>query len=313
MKFSIGIPAYKSAFLKECIQSILEQSFPDFELIIVNDASPEAVEEIVKSIEDHRIRYFRNEKNKGAEYVVENWNKCVHYAKGDFFILMGDDDLLAPDYLLEFKKCIEVHPDFRVFHSRTKIINEKGIQVMITPVLPETENQAEMMYSRVVRNRPQFVSDFVYNTQALKQAGGFYYMPLAQMSDDITAYILAREKGVANVNLPVFIYRQHPSTISSKGNAELTLQALLLGEKWIMEELPSLAGRHQERLKYKIEKYMNRSFRNKRISVLVRVLESKGIFQNNEIKQLKPYLSKMERWCSLLMLLKNKMINVIRK
>src|SRR5690606_28530398 len=111
MKFSIGIPAFKARFLKECIDSILSQTFSDFELIIVNDASPENIDDIVKNYSDSRIRYYVNEKNFGAEQVVDNWNKCLSYALGDYFVLMGDDDLMMPNYLYEFSKLIDRYPN----------------------------------------------------------------------------------------------------------------------------------------------------------------------------------------------------------
>ncbi|HFZ0442388.1 TPA: glycosyltransferase family 2 protein, partial [Raoultella ornithinolytica] len=109
-KFTIGIPAYKASFLKECIDSILSQTFHDFELIIVNDASPENLDTIISSYNDKRIHYFKNEKNCGAENVIDNWNKCLSYANGDYFILMGDDDKLDVNYLSEFNKLISEHP-----------------------------------------------------------------------------------------------------------------------------------------------------------------------------------------------------------
>ena len=97
--FTIGIPAYKSTFLKECIDSILAQDYSNFELIIVNDASPEDIDSIVSSYNDKRIRYYKNERNFGAEHVVDNWNKCLAYATGDYFVLMGDDDKMELDFL----------------------------------------------------------------------------------------------------------------------------------------------------------------------------------------------------------------------
>lgn len=62
MKFSITIPAFKAKFLKECIDSVLSQTYKNFEVIIVNDASPEDLTSIVNQYDDPRIRYFINEK-----------------------------------------------------------------------------------------------------------------------------------------------------------------------------------------------------------------------------------------------------------
>ncbi|MGZ3810617.1 MAG: glycosyltransferase family 2 protein, partial [Mucilaginibacter sp.] len=70
MLFTIAIPAYKSQFLEECIASILGQTCTDFELIIVNDCSPQPVEEIVNKFIDPRIHYSKNEVNIGAENLV---------------------------------------------------------------------------------------------------------------------------------------------------------------------------------------------------------------------------------------------------
>src|SRR5690606_42120426 len=90
VKFSICIPAYKSRFLQECIQSILRQTLDNLELIILNDCSPEPVEEIVFQFEDSRINYVKNSSNVGSLNLVDNWNKCLSLAQGEYIMIMGD-------------------------------------------------------------------------------------------------------------------------------------------------------------------------------------------------------------------------------
>ncbi|MFA6832241.1 MAG: glycosyltransferase, partial [Bacteroidaceae bacterium] len=70
IKFSITVPAYKAQFLKECIDSILAQTYQNFELIIVNDNSPQNLEHIVSKYHDERIHYYKNKIGFGAEHVV---------------------------------------------------------------------------------------------------------------------------------------------------------------------------------------------------------------------------------------------------
>lgn len=84
IKFSVTVPAYKAQFLAECIDSILAQTYKNFELIIVNDASPQDLDSIVSKYDDPRIRYYKNKVGFGAEHVVGNWNKCLEYATGDY-------------------------------------------------------------------------------------------------------------------------------------------------------------------------------------------------------------------------------------
>ena len=231
--FSIAIPAYKAKFLKKCIDSILGQTYTDFELIIVNDASPENLDEIVNKYEDHRIRYYTNEKNTGAENVVDNWNICLSYATGEYIILMGDDDEMEPDYLSEFINLINKYPGLEVYHCRSFIINEKSERTLVTQSRAEWESIYENIWHRINYFRWQYISDFVYRRDSLIAKGGFFKLPLAWASDDISAYIAMQDKGIAHTNKPVFRYRRSSITISSGGNPQLKMVATLLEENWL--------------------------------------------------------------------------------
>src|ERR1700754_848827 len=126
IKFSIGLPAYKSKFMYECVKSILGQTYDYFELIILNDKSPEDIGGVVSLFDDKRITYLENEYNVGSETLILNWNKCLEMSTGDYFIMMGDDDTMQPDYLEEFIRLMEKYPDLDVYHCRSNIIDDKG-------------------------------------------------------------------------------------------------------------------------------------------------------------------------------------------
>lgn len=236
MKFSITIPAYKAKFLKECIESILAQTCKDFELVIVNDASPEDLTSIIKSFDDPRIRYYINETNCGAVNVVDNWNKCLDYAIGDYVICMGDDDKLLPGCLEEYAKLIETYPGLGVYHAWTEIIDEDSNVVCMQEPRPIYEDVYSMMWNRF-KGRLQFIGDFLFDTQLLRKNGGFYKLPLAWGSDDISAYIAAKDFGIANLQIPAFQYRVNSQTISKKGNTLIKLDAIDKEEKWYLEFL----------------------------------------------------------------------------
>lgn len=236
MKFSIGIPAYKATFLKECIDSVLAQTYLDYELIIVNDASPEDIDGIINSYSDSRIRYYKNAKNFGATNVVDNWNKCLSLAIGEYFVLMGDDDMMCSDYLEEFIILINKHPKLEVYHCRTMIIDKNSDFITLTETRPEIESVYENIWHRLQVGRIQFISDFVYQTEILKKNGGYYKIPLAWASDDISSYI-AMDKGIANSNKPVFMYRKNSLSISSTGNVILKMQAIQQEKEWLEQFL----------------------------------------------------------------------------
>ena len=126
MKYSFVLPAYKAKYLKEAIDSILAQTYTEFELIIVNDASPEDLESIVDTYSDNRIQYYRNEKNMGGTDLVAQWNHSISYAKGEYLILASDDDIYSPEYLEKMDIMIRKYPDVNVFRPRVKRIDRKA-------------------------------------------------------------------------------------------------------------------------------------------------------------------------------------------
>ena len=231
--FSIAVPAYKATYLKECIDSILNQTYPDFEVVILNDASPYDLDSIVGAYSDARIRYIRNEVNCGAEKVVDNWNKCLEYSKGDYFICMGDDDMLMPHCLEEYAALIAKYPGLGVYHAWTEIIDEKSQFLNMTAARCEYESVYSFIWHRWNGRAHQYVGDFLYDTAKLRENGGFYFLPLAWGSDDITAIMAAREGGIANTQRPCFRYRISPSTISNTGNAEVKMKAIGQEMAWM--------------------------------------------------------------------------------
>lgn len=98
-KVSVIMPVYntKEEYLREAIESILNQTFSDFEFIIANDGSANInVEKVILSYEDRRIKYFKLEKNEGLAKIR---NRCVKMAKGSYIAMMDSDDVSMPKRL----------------------------------------------------------------------------------------------------------------------------------------------------------------------------------------------------------------------
>lgn len=105
-KFSITVPAYetKEAYLRAMIDSVLAQTYTNFELIIADASRTEHVEKVVKTYDDKRIVYKPLEENGG---ISENTNAALEEAGGDYVGLLDHDDVLTPDALYEMAKAIE--------------------------------------------------------------------------------------------------------------------------------------------------------------------------------------------------------------
>src|SRR5258705_13459440 len=90
---SVCIPAFRRQFLAESIRSVLAQTLEDFELIIVDDASPDDIRGVVEAFSDRRIRFSRNGRRLG---IMANWNRCVELARGQYISIFHADDRMLP-------------------------------------------------------------------------------------------------------------------------------------------------------------------------------------------------------------------------
>jgi glycosyltransferase involved in cell wall biosynthesis len=253
MKFSVLIPTYKDQFLKDCIDSVLSQTYTDFEVIIVNDASPFSIDSIIAQYQDSRIKYYKNEKGYGAENVVENWNKCLSYADGDYTICMGDDDMLLPHCLDMYHHCILSNPDYEIYHVRTEVINEKGETINLQEARPEHESVYSLIWHKLNTKRIQFIGDFCFKTNPLRERGGFYELPFACFSDDISVYLAAMIGGIRNINELGFQYRSNSLTISNTQN----LRGTIIGAEKAFELIKSYLDRKSDNSLDEIHRFLS--------------------------------------------------------
>lgn len=239
VKFSITIPAYKGRFLYEAIESVLRQTYNNWELIIVDDCSPEGLDSIVKKFSDQRIRFYRNKKNCGAIDVVDNWNICLSYCRGDFVICMGDDDRLPHNCLEDYVKLINKYPLLDVYHAWTHIIDENGTVNLSLYRRKEYESVYSLISHRI-KGDYQFIGDFCFRLSSLLECGGYYKLPLAWCSDDISSYRAAEKFGIANTQTICFEYRVSTITITKQVTNEIIdhkVKSFLIEKKWVEDLL----------------------------------------------------------------------------
>ena len=109
-RVSFVIPCYKLAhLLPECLGSILSQSYEDFEILLMDDCSPDETPEVAQSFHDPRIKYVRNKENLGH---LHNYNKGIALSQGKYVWLISADDCLRRTYALErYVQVMEDHPE----------------------------------------------------------------------------------------------------------------------------------------------------------------------------------------------------------
>lgn len=136
-QISILLPVYNGeTYLAECIQSVLVQSFQNFELLIMNDCSTDSSLEIITQFDDKRIRYFEHKQNKG---LFPSLNELLHLSQSALVRLLGQDDCLEPNCLREEIAFFDAHPEIGMSYCKAYFIDENGDQTGQTPIndLPE--------------------------------------------------------------------------------------------------------------------------------------------------------------------------------
>jgi glycosyltransferase involved in cell wall biosynthesis len=132
-KVSLIVPNYNYArYLDERITSLLDQTFGDFELIIVDDASTDGSRHVIDGYRrDPRVRTRWFDVNSGRTY--QRWNDGASMARGAYLMFAGADDSCAPTLLETLVRTLEAHPDVGVVYSRAWMIDTEGQRLRLKP------------------------------------------------------------------------------------------------------------------------------------------------------------------------------------
>lgn len=125
-KVSVLMPVYnvKEEYLRASIESILNQSFTNFEFIILDDNSTKSIENIINSYNDKRMKFYKNSSNLG---IAESRNKLMDLARGEYAALMDNDDIADKNRLLKQVEFLDNHPSVSILGSAYETLTDKNI------------------------------------------------------------------------------------------------------------------------------------------------------------------------------------------
>jgi glycosyltransferase involved in cell wall biosynthesis len=124
-QLTIGLPVYNGQkYIGQAIESILAQTYRDFELVISDNASTDGTQEICREyLKDPRVRYYRSKKNNGGAW---NWNRVFELSSGLYFKWAAHDDTHAPEFVERCIRELEKDPAIVLCHSKDAIIDENS-------------------------------------------------------------------------------------------------------------------------------------------------------------------------------------------
>ena len=214
---TIGIPTYNRAdgYLRQALDSALKQTYPNCEIIVSDNCSTDNTSELVGSRSTERLRYFRHAKNIGAN---GNFNFCLEQARGDYFLLLHDDDLIDSDFVAACIEAVRGRTDLGAIRSGTRVIDHDGLVKSLRPNRCEGKDAAEIFLSWFSKKTALYLCSTLFNTQKLRELGGFD-SPKGLYQDVVAFANLASRYGSANVAAPKASFRRHGENKGSSASA----------------------------------------------------------------------------------------------
>ena len=229
------------AFLGSAIDSILRQTYADFEFIIINDGSTDSTEEIVKSRTDARIRYLQNGKNMG---IANCLNQCLSLAQGEYLARMDADDISLPHRIERQLACLDDNPKIGVLGSASQIIDGQGNLSHI--VRFPCENG--LLKWRLSFENPIVHSTVMMRRVVVQEAGG--YNPEMLCSQDYDLWWRLRGMTAFSNLQDVMLYlRKHEKTITNIRSFEQRRTGIEIARRGLSKLLSEdVCSEHVERL-----------------------------------------------------------------
>ena len=210
-QISIVMSAYNAEpYLREAIDSILGQTFRNFEFIIINDGSNDRTDQIIRSYSDDRIIYHVNEKNLG---LIESLNKGLHLAKGQYIARIDADDVALPNRLEIQYEAFEKYHDAIVIGTDYFSLSNKKLTLV--------KNVNDSDYQKVML---LFATCFCHPTVMIKNVHErlkiYYHHDFLHTEDYKLWTDLSFHGNFYNVATPLLKYRSHNTQVSSVNRAK---------------------------------------------------------------------------------------------
>jgi glycosyltransferase involved in cell wall biosynthesis len=212
-KFTILIPVVKTLYFKEALESALAQTFADYEIVVLDNKADADLSWVA---EKPKTRLIRNETQLPP---APNWNKGIENSRGNYIVLLCDDDALVPKCLSEIDAFLSrQNYDLDVVRFLRKEFWKDRQDWAGSFSCPgkEIETVDEYIYFQLKYMRGQALSDFVFNRKAALEIGGFPEMPGCLASDKTFVVTLgARKNKIGNINQPLLNYRWHATNYTT--------------------------------------------------------------------------------------------------
>ena len=234
---SVILPAYNcEKYIDKAIQSVLDQTWSDFELIIINDGSSDGTETIIRAFNDPRIILVNNPGNKG---LIFSLNRAIDMAKGNYIARMDADDICLPERLGKQKRILDENDSIAVVATTIDFIKDSEERTGTWPldrknITPE-QIRKQMPFENCIAHPSVMI-----RTAIAKQ---FKYRSYQVNIEDYDLWLRLLGKGyiISKINEPLLLYRQHQDSVTNLylSNRNFFFKHFHMKRKFLAEEISS--------------------------------------------------------------------------
>ena len=204
-KISVVMPVYNSErYLREAIDSILNQTFTDFEFIIIDDGSKDSSPDIVRSYTDKRIRFYQNEHNMG---VAATLNRGLDLATGEYIARMDSDDISMPERFEKQLTFMDRHPDVAVCATGIQIFGSQYARRIFS-------SDAEQLKIDLLFNSCFAHPSVMMRSHLFCNKGYYYDNSFNKMEDYELWDRVSQRHALTSIPDVLLKYRMHPNQIT---------------------------------------------------------------------------------------------------
>lgn len=222
-KFSVILPVRNGIpYVQECVSSILNQSYKDFELIVLDNASTDGTTQWLSSLQDPRITLHTSSTSLSID---QNWGRILAVSKGEYMTMIGHDDVLDPAYLSTIDSLIRQYPDASLYQAHFRYIDSKGAETRKCHPMAEKQLPPQVLYNFLHDKMDIMGTGFMMRSRDYDETGGIPDYPNLLFADMELWTELARKSYLVVSTKELFAYRIHPTATTSTSTAKKALDA----------------------------------------------------------------------------------------
>ena len=243
---SICLPTYKrTTFIREALESALQQTYPNIEIFVNDDTPGDDIRAIVEGYASPRIRYQQNVPALG---FVPKLNNFLSEARGEWMVILCDDDIFAPQFIERMVDNARHYPDASLLRSRNNRVDLHGQQIQLDPPSPEVSSPTRFILDLFRPQSETFwvnLTGFMFRPEQLKALGGFTDLYAARHADRLAWTQLATLGPVICDQQSLCKIRLHGTSVSSalESGYSDAINATHIAERKIIGTLDELEAR----------------------------------------------------------------------